>query len=91
MRALENILWRFPFLGFVNAIATYLLRLLLLVTIVVAPIGRGLMEFGRLPTAVPWSKNPNCGRDKGPWPATKSGGPIRVSYPLFTSWSSESP
>ena len=47
MRTLGNILWHFPFLGFVNAIATYLMGLLLLITIIAAPIGRGLMEFGK--------------------------------------------
>lgn len=47
MTALGNILWYFPFLGFVNAIFTYLFGLLLTITVVAAPIGLGLMEYGK--------------------------------------------
>lgn len=47
MRTLGNILWYFPFLGFVNAIIVYILGLLLTATIVAAPLGRGLMELGK--------------------------------------------
>lgn len=48
MRTLGNILWHFPFFGFVTASLTYLLGLLLTVTVVAAPIGLGLMELGKL-------------------------------------------
>ena len=47
MRTLGNILWHIPFCGFVSAISVYLLGLLLTVTVVAAPIGLGLMEFGK--------------------------------------------
>lgn len=47
MKTLGNILWHFPFLGFVNAIAVYLLGLILTATVIAAPIGLGLMEFGK--------------------------------------------
>jgi|Deesub1362A_J573_1020465.scaffolds.fasta_scaffold08063_3 uncharacterized membrane protein YccF (DUF307 family) len=47
MRTLGNILWHVPFFGFLNAISTYLLGLLLTATVVAAPIGLGLMEFGK--------------------------------------------
>ena len=47
MKTLGNILWHIPFLGFVNAIIVYLLGLLLTLTVVAAPIGLGLMEFGK--------------------------------------------
>lgn len=47
MRTLGNILWHFPFLGFVNAAITYLIGLLFTVTVVGAPLGLGLMELGR--------------------------------------------
>ncbi len=47
MRTLGNILWHIPFLGFVNAIMVYLLGLLLTITVIAAPIGLGLMEFGK--------------------------------------------
>lgn len=46
MRTLGNILWHLPFLGFVQAILTWLLGLILTITVVAAPIGRGLMEYG---------------------------------------------
>lgn len=47
MKTLGNILWHFPFFGFVSAILVYLLGLLFTVTVVAAPIGLGLMEFGK--------------------------------------------
>lgn len=47
MKTLGNILWHIPFLGFVNAIMVYLLGLLLTATVIAAPIGLGLMEFGK--------------------------------------------
>lgn len=47
MRKLDNILWHFPFFGFVNAVVMYLLGLILTATVIAAPIGLGLMEFGK--------------------------------------------
>ena len=47
MRTLGNILWHFPFFGFVTAIFYWLLGLLLTVLVVTAPLGLGLMEFGK--------------------------------------------
>jgi uncharacterized membrane protein YccF (DUF307 family) len=46
-RALGNILWHSPFLGFVDAILVFLLGLVLTVTVVAVPIGLGLMEHGK--------------------------------------------
>lgn len=47
MRTLGNILWHVPFLGFLQAALTWLIGLILTVTVVAAPIGRGLMEYGK--------------------------------------------
>lgn len=47
MRTLGNILWHFPFFGFVNASIVYIIGLILTATVVAAPIGLGLMEFGK--------------------------------------------
>ena len=47
MKTLGNILWHFPFFGFLNAISVYLLGLLLTITVIAAPVGLGLMEFGK--------------------------------------------
>ena len=47
MKTLGNIIWHFPFLGFVNAILVYLFGLILTGTVVAAPIGLGLMEYGK--------------------------------------------
>ena len=47
MKTLGNILWYFPFMGFISAIFVYLFGLLLTATVVAAPIGLGLMEFGK--------------------------------------------
>jgi len=47
MRTLGNILWHFPFLGFVSAILVFIIGLILTATVIAAPIGIGLIEFGR--------------------------------------------
>lgn len=47
MKTLGNILWYFPFFGFVSAILVYLFGLLLTITVIAAPIGLGLMELGK--------------------------------------------
>ena len=47
MRTLANILWHIPFLGFLTALWTYLFGVLLMVTVVAAPVGLGLMEFAK--------------------------------------------
>lgn len=47
MRTLLNILWHFPLFGFVTAATCYLIGLILVATVVAAPIGSGLMEYGK--------------------------------------------
>lgn len=47
MRTLGNILWHFPFFGFVNAIIVYLVGIILTATVIASPIGLGLMEYGK--------------------------------------------
>lgn len=47
MKTLGNILWHFPFFGFITAGFVYLLGLLFTVTVVAAPVGLGLMQLGR--------------------------------------------
>ncbi len=47
MKTLGNILWHFPFFGFVNAILVYIFGLILIATVIAAPIGVGLLEFGK--------------------------------------------
>lgn len=48
MKTIGNILWHFPFFGFLTAAFTWLFGLLLTITVVAAPIGLGLMEYGKL-------------------------------------------
>jgi len=48
MRTLGNVLWHFPFFGFVTATFTWLLGGLLTITVIAAPVGLGLMEYGKL-------------------------------------------
>jgi uncharacterized membrane protein YccF (DUF307 family) len=47
MRTLGNILWHFPFFGFVTATFYWLVGAILTLTVIAAPIGLGLMEFGK--------------------------------------------
>lgn len=45
MRTLGNIIWNFPFLGFVTAAIVFLIGLLFVVTIIAAPIG--LIQYSK--------------------------------------------
>ena len=47
MRILFNVLWHIPCLGFLTAILTWLVGLVLTATVIGAPIGLGLMEYGK--------------------------------------------
>jgi uncharacterized membrane protein YccF (DUF307 family) len=47
MRTLGNILWHFPFLGFLSALFTFLLGGLLVITVIGAPIGLGLIQLSK--------------------------------------------
>lgn len=47
MRVLGNILWHFPFLGFVSALFTFLVGTLLTVLVIPAPIGLGLIQLSK--------------------------------------------
>jgi len=47
MKTLGNIIWHIPFLGFLNALFTFLGGILLTVTVVASPIGLGLIEFSK--------------------------------------------
>lgn len=47
MRTLGNILWHFPFLGFINAIICLLIGGVLVLTVVGSPLGLGLIQLAR--------------------------------------------
>jgi len=47
MKTLGNILWHIPFLGFLSALTTFLLGGLLVITIIGAPIGLGLIQLSK--------------------------------------------
>lgn len=47
MKTLGNILWHFPFFGFISAIIVFLLGSLLTITVVAAPIGLGLIQYSK--------------------------------------------
>ena len=47
MRTLGNILWHVPFLGFMNALATFLIGCLFVITVIGAPIGLGLIQLSK--------------------------------------------
>ncbi len=47
MRTLGNILWHIPFLGFLTAFGTFLIGVLLVITIIGAPIGLGLIQLSK--------------------------------------------
>ncbi len=47
MRTLGNILWHVPFLGFLSALGTFLIGVLLVITIIGAPLGLGLIQLSK--------------------------------------------
>lgn len=47
MKTLGNILWHFPFFGFISAIFVFLFGTLLTLTVVAAPIGLGLIQYSK--------------------------------------------
>jgi uncharacterized membrane protein YccF (DUF307 family) len=47
MRTLGNILWHIPFLGFLSALGTFLIGGLLVITVIGAPIGLGLIQLSK--------------------------------------------
>jgi uncharacterized membrane protein YccF (DUF307 family) len=48
MRKIANILWHFPFFGFISASIAYVIGLLLVALVITAPLGLGLMEIGKM-------------------------------------------
>ena len=50
MRTLGNVLWHFPFFGFLTALLTFLCGLILMILVIPAPIGRGLVEHAKFPS-----------------------------------------
>lgn len=47
MRVLGNILWHFPFFGFVSAFFTFLVGTLLTILVIPAPLGLGLIQLSK--------------------------------------------
>lgn len=47
MRALGNVLWHLPFLGFLSAAYAFVLGSLLTITVVGAPVGLGLLQYSK--------------------------------------------
>ena len=56
MRILFNVLWHFPGLGFVSAVLAFILGLVLSATVILSPVGLGLLEYGKFLLA-PCSRN----------------------------------
>lgn len=47
MRTLGNILWHFPFFGFVTAFITFIIGGIFVLTVIGAPIGLGLIQLSK--------------------------------------------
>ena len=47
MRVLGNIIWHFPFLGFLSALFVFLIGGLLVLTVIAAPVGLGLIQLSK--------------------------------------------
>lgn len=55
MKTLGNILWHFPFFGFLTAFINFILGGILLITVIGAPIGLGLIQLAKF-QLTPFSK-----------------------------------
>lgn len=55
MRTLGNILWHVPFLGFLSALVIFLIGGLLVITVIGAPLGLGLIQLSKF-LLTPFSK-----------------------------------
>ncbi len=55
MKTLGNILWHFPFLGFLSALYTLILGLVFTITVIGAPIGFGMIQHSKF-LLTPFSK-----------------------------------
>lgn len=47
MKKIGNILWHFPFCGFISSFGNFVLGSILVITVVGAPIGLGLIQFSK--------------------------------------------
>ena len=47
MKTLGNILWHFPFLGFLSALYTFILGIIFTITVIGAPIGLGMIQHSK--------------------------------------------
>lgn len=47
MRALGNILWHFPFFGFLTALYNFIIGVILTITVIGSPIGLGLIQLAK--------------------------------------------
>ena len=47
MRVLANILWHFPFCGFMTALSAFIVGGIFIISVIGAPIGLGLIQFGK--------------------------------------------
>mgnify|MGYP000920523200 CR=1 FL=1 len=47
MRTLANIIWHFPFFGFLSALGVFLVGGLFVITVIGAPIGLGLIQLSK--------------------------------------------
>lgn len=75
IRTIANILWHIPFLGFLSALGSFLLGSLLVITVIGAPIGLGLIQYSKFLMA-PYSYSMVSKRDLD-----------RPSNPLWASYS----
>jgi uncharacterized membrane protein YccF (DUF307 family) len=55
MKTLGNILWHFPFFGFIIALYTFIIGLVFTITVVGAPIGLGMIQHSKF-LLTPFSK-----------------------------------
>lgn len=62
MRSLGNILWHFPFLGFLSALGTFIFGTLLTILVIPAPIGLGLIQLSKFMLA-PFSYSMSSKKD----------------------------
>ncbi len=90
MKQFANILWHIPYLGFLRALGTLILALFLIITVVAAPIGVGLLNLARFYlspfTSAMISKDKLKQKDSTIDPESQLGKIMEVANKLWKVW-----
>ncbi len=89
LRVIGNIIWHFPFFGFITAAIMFLLGLLFLIPVVTAPIGMGMIQYSKfllLPFAFTMVKKSDVATGPSNPFFETYGTILKILYVVFFGW-----